>query len=101
MDSSVARRTLVVSGVPDALSPSRMADKLVIHFQRSKNHGGDVQHVQYPTNLKGVAFVTFDRIQGILNTGKIAVEFDPATVVLFSFPSVKVSGLQPEMLCSH
>ncbi|CAJ1087041.1 uncharacterized protein LOC117808021 [Xyrichtys novacula] len=54
-------RTVVVSGVPDVLSSSRMIDKLTIHFQRRKrSDGGDVEAVQYPTNMHGVAFVTFD-----------------------------------------
>ncbi|XP_034533325.1 uncharacterized protein LOC117808021 [Notolabrus celidotus] len=55
-------RTVVVSGVPDVLPLSRMIDKLTIHFQRHRrSHGGDVDAVRYPTNINGVAFVTFDR----------------------------------------
>ncbi|XP_048884822.1 RNA-binding protein 43 [Brienomyrus brachyistius] len=92
MNSSEQRRTVVVSGVPDALPPSRMADKLVIHFQRSKNLGGDVQHVQYPTNIKGVAFVTFDGIQdaeNVLKTDHVLKDKEfpdayPVTVFRFS-----------------
>ncbi|KAG9261047.1 RNA-binding protein 43 [Astyanax mexicanus] len=61
MNSSSDRcRTVVVSGVPDELCSSRMNDKLTIHFQCTRSHGGDVEMVQYPTHLKGVAFVTFD-----------------------------------------
>eukprot|EP00063_Salmo_salar_P065970 XP_014040805.1 PREDICTED: probable GPI-anchored adhesin-like protein PGA55 [Salmo salar] len=37
-----------------------MADKLVIHFQSSRSHGGDVENIKYPTSFKGVAFVTFE-----------------------------------------
>ncbi|TMS11650.1 RNA-binding protein 43 [Larimichthys crocea] len=55
------RRTVVVSGVPDVLPVSRMIDKLTIHFQsRRRSHGGDVEVVTYPTNMDGVAFVSFD-----------------------------------------
>lgn len=59
-------RTVVVSGVPSLqLSASRMVDKLTIHFQtRRRSHGGDVEVVAYPTNMEGVAFVTFDRAEG-------------------------------------
>lgn len=58
-------RTVVVSGVPDVLPVSRMIDKLTIHFQRYKrSHGGDVEVVRYPTNMAGVAFVTFDNAEG-------------------------------------
>ncbi|KAL1021793.1 hypothetical protein UPYG_G00018040 [Umbra pygmaea] len=58
---SEASKTIVVSGVPDVLTPSRMADKLIIHFQSSRSHGGDVEKVEYPTNFKGVGFVTFEK----------------------------------------
>ncbi|XP_011482930.1 RNA-binding protein 43 [Oryzias latipes] len=58
------RRTVVVSGVPAPLPPSRMADKLTIHFQsRRRSAGGDVEGVTYPTDMDGVAFVTFDRAE--------------------------------------
>ncbi|KAK5600339.1 hypothetical protein CRENBAI_026816 [Crenichthys baileyi] len=57
-------RTVVVSGVPEVLQLSRMVDKLTVHFQcRRRSHGGDVEVVKYPTNMKGVAFVTFDRVE--------------------------------------
>lgn len=54
-------RTVVVSGVPAVLAVSRMIDKVTIHFQsRRRSQGGDVEEVTYPTNMDGVAFVTFD-----------------------------------------
>lgn len=53
-------RTVVVSGVPNVLPPGRITDKLTIHFQSTrKSDGGDVEKVKYPTNMDGVAFVTF------------------------------------------
>uniref|UniRef100_A0A3B4U7U8 RNA binding motif protein 43 n=1 Tax=Seriola dumerili TaxID=41447 RepID=A0A3B4U7U8_SERDU len=55
-------KTVVVSGVPGVLTVSRMVDKLTIHFQsRRRSHGGDVEVVTYPTNMEGVAYVTFDK----------------------------------------
>uniref|UniRef100_A0A3P8TAQ9 RRM domain-containing protein n=1 Tax=Amphiprion percula TaxID=161767 RepID=A0A3P8TAQ9_AMPPE len=64
MESRESRRTVVVSGVPAALPAGRMADKLMIHFQsRRRSDGGDVEEVEYPTNMDGVAFVTFDRAE--------------------------------------
>ncbi|KAK6325675.1 hypothetical protein J4Q44_G00050170 [Coregonus suidteri] len=60
MNLSEENRTVVVSGVPDTLSMSRMADKLFIHFQSSRSHGGDVEDIKYPSSFKGVAFVTFE-----------------------------------------
>ncbi|KAF7214828.1 uncharacterized protein [Nothobranchius furzeri] len=61
MESS---RTVVVSGVPTVLSDSRMVDKLTIHFQSGRRSGGgDVEEVTFPTNMDGVAFVTFDKAE--------------------------------------
>ncbi|XP_071602470.1 RNA-binding protein 43 isoform X2 [Heliangelus exortis] len=37
-----------------------MTDILIIHFQKSRNNGGDVEEVKYPTEKKGVAYVTFE-----------------------------------------
>ncbi|XP_034987354.1 RNA-binding protein 43 isoform X2 [Zootoca vivipara] len=37
-----------------------MADILMIHFQKAKNKGGDVEDVVYPTSMEGVAYVTFE-----------------------------------------
>ncbi|GAA6217894.1 RNA-binding protein 43 isoform X1 [Lates japonicus] len=63
-DSLDQSRTVVVSGVPDLLPADRMVDKLTIHFQtRRRSDGGDVEVVKYPTNMEGVAFVTFDRAE--------------------------------------
>ncbi|NXG66666.1 RBM43 protein, partial [Hemiprocne comata] len=54
-------RRVVITGVPDGLLPDDvMTDILIIHFQMSKNNGGDVEEVTYPTKKKGVAYVTFE-----------------------------------------
>ncbi|NWH60883.1 RBM43 protein, partial [Geococcyx californianus] len=54
-------RTVVISGVPDGLlHDDVMADILMIHFQMSKNNGGDVEEVVYPITKKGVAYITFE-----------------------------------------
>ncbi|NXK87244.1 RBM43 protein, partial [Formicarius rufipectus] len=54
-------RTVVITGVPDGLlQDDVMADILTIHFQKSRNNGGDVAEVTYPAGKKGVAFVTFE-----------------------------------------
>ncbi|KAF6733331.1 RNA-binding protein 43 [Oryzias melastigma] len=88
-----ARRTVVVSGVPALLTPDRMADKLTIHFQtRRRSAGGDVAGVTYPTDMQGVAFVTFDRAEDAANVVKkdqqvmIDEEFrDDYTLTVFPF----------------
>ncbi|NXU16794.1 RBM43 protein, partial [Pardalotus punctatus] len=54
-------RTVVIAGVPDGLLQDEvMADILTIHFQLSRNNGGDVEEVTYPTRNKGVAYITFE-----------------------------------------
>ncbi|NXA61535.1 RBM43 protein, partial [Mohoua ochrocephala] len=54
-------RTIVIAGVPAGLlQDDVMADILTIHFQMSRNSGGDVEEVTYPTRHEGVAYVTFE-----------------------------------------
>ncbi|XP_063017415.1 RNA-binding protein 43 [Melospiza melodia melodia] len=54
-------RTVVIAGVPAGLLEDELlADILTIHFQRSRNNGGDVEQVTYPTRKAGVAYVTFE-----------------------------------------
>ncbi|NXN12307.1 RBM43 protein, partial [Indicator maculatus] len=57
-------RRVVIAGVPDGiLQEDVMADILIIHFQKAKNNGGDVEDVEYPTRLKGVAYLTFEDLE--------------------------------------
>uniref|UniRef100_A0A8C9FRL2 NID domain-containing protein n=1 Tax=Pavo cristatus TaxID=9049 RepID=A0A8C9FRL2_PAVCR len=64
--NKVSARTVVISGVPDGvLNDDVMSDILVIHFQKTKNNGGDVEEVKYPTREKGVAYITFEDQEGI------------------------------------
>ncbi|NXR33414.1 RBM43 protein, partial [Zosterops hypoxanthus] len=61
-----SRRTIVIAGVPAGLlQDDVMADILTIHFQMSRNNGGDVEEVTYPTPSQGVAYVTFED-QGVV-----------------------------------
>lgn len=61
-----SRRTIVIAGVPAGLLQDEvMADILTIHFQMSRNNGGDVEEVTYPTRNKGVAYITFEDQAGI------------------------------------
>ncbi|KAK1166026.1 RNA-binding protein 43-like, partial [Acipenser oxyrinchus oxyrinchus] len=69
MDQTPEARTIVVSGVPQhELDCRRMADKLVIHFQKAKSAGGDVEKIKYPTRIKGVAYITFEEKEGKYNS---------------------------------
>ncbi|NXU79952.1 RBM43 protein, partial [Oreotrochilus melanogaster] len=60
-EADKSARRIVVTGVPHGLlHHDVMTDILIIHFQKSKNNGGDVEEVKYPTEKKGVAYVTFE-----------------------------------------
>ncbi|MGH0159280.1 UNVERIFIED_CONTAM: hypothetical protein FKN15_074501 [Acipenser sinensis] len=69
MDRTHEARTIVVSGCPqNELDCRRMADKLVIHFQKAKSAGGDVEKIKYPTRIKGVAYITFEEKEEFINS---------------------------------
>ena len=53
-----AARSVVVSNIPQQTT----AEDIVIHFQRRKNGGGDIDHVHIPR--KGSAVITYDSIEG-------------------------------------
>ncbi|NXX43533.1 IN35 protein, partial [Tricholaema leucomelas] len=54
----MAGRTVQVRGLPAELPPDRVADKLTIHFLRSRNGGGEIADVQV---LPGAcALITFE-----------------------------------------
>ncbi|RXN01565.1 hypothetical protein EOD39_6260 [Acipenser ruthenus] len=55
------RRTLQVLRVPSVLPDDRMIDKLLIHFLRPRNGGGEVLGVRFPTDTPGEALVTFEQ----------------------------------------
>ncbi|XP_072882394.1 RNA-binding protein 43-like [Hemitrygon akajei] len=62
MESDWAGWTIAVTGFPDdKFSDSVMIDKLTIHFLRPRNGGGEVENVVYPTDVPGVAYVTFEK----------------------------------------
>uniref|UniRef100_H2ZVH3 NID domain-containing protein n=1 Tax=Latimeria chalumnae TaxID=7897 RepID=H2ZVH3_LATCH len=52
------RRKIQVRKIPHILPDDTMIDKLLIHFLRPRNGGGEVMGVDYPTNERGQAFVT-------------------------------------------
>ena len=54
-----AERSVVVQNIP----PNAAADSIVIHFQRQKNGGGEVDHVHIPE--KGTAVITFESSEGL------------------------------------
>lgn len=58
----MAGRTVRVRGLPAELPPDRLADKLTIHFLRSRNGGGEIADVQV---LPGAcALITFEAAEG-------------------------------------
>ncbi|XP_051842410.1 RNA-binding protein 43 [Antechinus flavipes] len=64
-------RTIVVSNVPVGnVTDEAMADILRNYFEKANNKDGKVENVIYPTDIKGVAFVTFKEIKAAENVLK-------------------------------
>lgn len=59
-----AGRIVRVSGLPTDLEDDRLKDKLLIHFLRARNGGGEIDHVTIvkPTPLS--ALITFEDSAG-------------------------------------
>ncbi|XP_057897462.1 uncharacterized protein LOC131094012 [Melospiza georgiana] len=56
----MAGRTVRVQGFPAELPPDRAADKLTIHFLRSRNGGGDIANVRVLPGSLPCALITFE-----------------------------------------
>ncbi|NWV01691.1 IN35 protein, partial [Upupa epops] len=56
----MAGRTVRVRGFPAELPPDRAADKLTIHFLRSRNGGGEITDVRVLPGPRGCALITFE-----------------------------------------
>ncbi|NXO03373.1 IN35 protein, partial [Rhinopomastus cyanomelas] len=56
----MAGRTVQVRGFPAELPPDRAADKLTIHFLRSRNGGGEITDVRVLPGPQGCALITFE-----------------------------------------
>lgn len=57
-DPAKANRSVSVIGIPEGTS----AIDLVVHFQRRKNGGGDIEEIVM--NKKGSTVITFDKAEG-------------------------------------
>ncbi|KAM7082126.1 uncharacterized protein J5F26_014761 [Ciconia maguari] len=56
----MAGRTVRVGGLPADLPPDRVADKLTIHFLRSRNGGGEIADVRVLAGPRACALITFE-----------------------------------------
>ncbi|KAM6233891.1 uncharacterized protein M6G45_014278 [Spheniscus humboldti] len=59
----MAGRTVRVGGLPADLPPDRVADKLTIHFLRSRNGGGEIADVQVLAGSQACALITFEALE--------------------------------------
>ncbi|KAM9255102.1 uncharacterized protein FYN16_012252 [Cariama cristata] len=59
----MAGRTVRVGGIPADLPPDRVADKLTIHFLRSRNGGGEIADVQVLPGSEACALITFEALE--------------------------------------
>ncbi|NXW45667.1 IN35 protein, partial [Nyctiprogne leucopyga] len=59
----MAGRTVRVRGLPADLPPDRVADKLTIHFLRSRNGGGEIADLRVLPGPRGCALITFEALE--------------------------------------
>lgn len=51
--NGICKRTVLLTDIKDALEEEELQDKLMIHFQKPSNHGGEVENLKYvPKNQK-------------------------------------------------
>ncbi|XP_019361009.1 PREDICTED: uncharacterized protein LOC109289438 isoform X2 [Gavialis gangeticus] len=56
----MAGRIVRVGGIPTDIPPESVADKLTIHFLRTRNGGGEIADIQITTDCPGHALITFE-----------------------------------------
>ncbi|XP_059812500.1 uncharacterized protein si:busm1-163l24.3 [Hypanus sabinus] len=56
-------RTIEVSDLPTGLSKRSLEDKLMIHFLRAKNGGGEIIDVVFPTEFLSSALIVFEEAE--------------------------------------
>ena len=59
LEEEQAARSIVVSNI----SPQTREESVMIHFQRRKNGGGEIEHVHIPK--EGTAVLTFEKSEGL------------------------------------
>lgn len=65
-ESKASERTIKVADLPVGLYDDQLLSTLMkSYFQDTKNEGGVVEDVIYPTRTKGVAYVIFREKKGI------------------------------------
>ncbi|TRY68036.1 hypothetical protein DNTS_003623 [Danionella cerebrum] len=72
-------RTVCVYGLPTDVTHERLKDKLLVHFLRKKNGGGEVTSVSLTGQTPSRALVTFEErrvAQSVLHTYPHVLELD-------------------------
>lgn len=85
-DPAKANRSVSVIGIPEGTS----AIDLVIHFQRRKNGGGDIEEIVM--NKKGSTVITFDKAEGKVSVADCSfiVRLQPTSFQNYCFSLVLV-----------
>lgn len=60
----MAGRIVRVGGIPTDIPPESVADKLTIHFLRTRNGGGEIADIQITADCPGYALITFEEEEG-------------------------------------
>ncbi|XP_041029590.1 uncharacterized protein si:busm1-163l24.3 [Carcharodon carcharias] len=72
-------RTIQVSALPTRISKQSLEDKLMIHFLRSKNGGGEIIDILFPSESAASALIIFEEAevaQRILRVGNHVLEIN-------------------------
>lgn len=66
VSGTASEKSVLVSGIPEGVSK----DQLIIHFQKRKYGGGDIEHAIYPLEkgVPGKALIIFRDLKGIVIT---------------------------------
>lgn len=59
-----ASKTVRVNGLPVDIEEDRLRDKLLIHFLRAKNGGGEIESVTVAKETSVSALITFEDSKG-------------------------------------
>lgn len=48
-----SKRTVLLEGIKDVMDQEDLQDSLEIHFQKPRNHGGEIESIEYVSREKG------------------------------------------------
>nr|XP_019949812.1 PREDICTED: uncharacterized protein LOC109634025 [Paralichthys olivaceus] len=103
--------TVMVSGLPTDIDGDRLTDKLIIHFQRAKNGGGEVDFITLTKATPAFALINFEDSKvahRVIQHSRHILEVDGKTYILTATeyheslePDKVIVGLSATVNCSQ